>query len=118
MSRHHSHAFEATCSDCGTTKTAESPNELIECYRRHSRHTSHELVWTRADVAFELPAADDLERIVGELETHYEEGVPIGIVAAAMNDRGATIGETLESIREVRLTGALYEPRDDHVAVV
>jgi hypothetical protein len=31
-----------------------------------------------------------------------------------MSDRGLSIGETLDEIHEVRMTGGLYEPQDDH----
>ncbi|WP_129113488.1 hypothetical protein [Halegenticoccus tardaugens] len=117
MSRQRVAPFAAACPECAVESEAESANELVEFYRRHHRHTGHEIAWTRADVGFDLPDGD-LEAVVGECESHYDEGVPIGIVAAAMGARGLTVGETLARIREVRMTGALYEPRDDHIAKV
>ncbi|MFC6718358.1 hypothetical protein ACFQGT_12010 [Natrialbaceae archaeon GCM10025810] len=129
-SKRQSRSFAAACPTCDVERTADSANELIEFYRRHSRHTGHEIEWLRADVDVDLPApdadpasaadgdGDALERVVADLEAHYDDGVPIGLVAAAMARRGYGIGETLDALREVRLTGALYEPRDDHVAVV
>lgn len=115
--------FVATCPTCNVERDAESPNEIVQFYRRHHRHTGHDVVLTRADlevdvedeVAVEDPATD-VATVVDALEAHYETGVPIGIVAAAMRQRGFTVGETLEAIYEVRMTGALYEPRDDHLA--
>ncbi|WP_306060562.1 hypothetical protein [Natronococcus wangiae] len=113
--------FVAACPDCDVERGAESPNEIVEFYRRHYRHTGHDVVLRRADLDVELEDADagaatDVAAVVAALEPRYESGVPIGIVAAATGRRGATVGETLERIHEVRMTGALYEPRDDHLA--
>lgn len=109
--------FVATCRTCDVHEEAESANETVEFYRRHYRQTGHDVVLTRTDLDFQVPGVTDLETVIADLETHYDGGVPIGVVAAAMNERGFSIGETLEEIHEVRMTGALYEPRNDHLAV-
>lgn len=140
--RHQPAPFAATCPDCDVERNSESATELVEFYRRHYRHTGHDIVVTRADldrdlasesgaaVADELDAAatGDVAGVVDSLEAEYgidenddpdsgTDGVPIGLVAAAMSKQGFTVGETLEAIYEDRMTGALYEPRDDHLAV-
>ncbi|QFU82176.1 hypothetical protein [Natronorubrum aibiense] len=119
MSQHHQPAFTIACEACGVDTDTDSANEIVAFYRRHHRQTGHDVVLTRADLEFDLPVADDdLESVVAELEAHYDDGVPIGVVAAVMSERGYAVGETLEEIDDVRMTGALYEPRDDHLAAV
>lgn len=114
--------FVATCPDCDVERDADSANEIVAFYRRHYRHTGHDVVVRRADLDTELEeeavadSATDVAAVVATLEPHYESGVPIGVVAAVLSRRDVTVGETLEAIREVRLTGALYEPYDDHLA--
>ncbi|QLK24557.1 hypothetical protein HYG81_10510 [Natrinema zhouii] len=116
MTHQHQSAFAVACQECGVSVEPDSANEIVDFYRRHRRQTGHDVVLTHADLEFEPPAADDLVTVIAGLENHYENGVPIGIVAAAMSERGLSVGETLEEIYEVRMTGALYEPRDDHLA--
>ncbi|MFC4249524.1 hypothetical protein ACFOZ7_21755 [Natribaculum luteum] len=116
MSQQRQTPFAATCTACGVDRETASANEIVAFYRRHHRHTGHDVEVTRADVDGDVPDTDDLEMVVAELEAEYEEGVPIGVVAAAMARRGRSVGETLEEIHEVRMTGALYEPRHDHLA--
>ncbi|ELY87971.1 hypothetical protein [Natrialba taiwanensis] len=131
---HHTHhsqpaPFVATCPDCEIERSSESATELVAFYRRHHGHTGHDIVVTRADLEFgaALDAADGVAAVVDGLDARYgvdkhdstesgTAGVPIGIVVAAMSERGFTVGETLEEIADVRMTGALYEPRDDHLA--
>ncbi|ELY97962.1 hypothetical protein [Natrialba asiatica] len=132
---HHSRSapFVATCPDCEIERSSDSATELVAFYRRHHRHTGHDIVVTRADLEFSaavtaaLDASDDVAAVVDGLDARYgvdkhdsiesgTDGVPIGIVVAAMSERGFTVGETLEAIAGVRMTGALYEPRDDHLA--
>ncbi|WP_265109419.1 hypothetical protein [Halosolutus halophilus] len=110
--------FAATCPDCEVTSDATEANEIVDFYRRHHRHTGHDVVVARADIAFDVPATDDVLAIVDALDARYEDGVPVGIVVAAASEQGVTVGETLDAIREVRLTGALAEPRDDHLTAV
>ncbi|RKD93753.1 hypothetical protein [Halopiger aswanensis] len=117
-SRQRQAPFAAACRECEVEQGVDSANELVAFYRRHSRQTDHDVVVTRTDFAFDLPTATDVETVVAELEAHYENGVPLGAVVAATSEQGVPVGETLEELHDVRLTGALYEPRDDHVAVV
>ncbi|GAB7019101.1 hypothetical protein [Halostagnicola bangensis] len=96
-----------------------SANEIVEFYRRYHRHTGDDVTVERARFGFELPVEGTLEQVISELDEQYERaGVPIGTIATAMGEQGWTVGETLERIYEVRMTGALYEPRADHLAVV
>lgn len=118
MSQRRHPSFAVACEDCGVETERDSANEIVEFYRRHHRQTGHDVAITRADLAFDPPVAGDLETVVAELETHYEDGVPIGIVAAAMREQGFSAGDTVDEIYDVRMTGALYEPRDDHLAAV
>ncbi|WP_254545808.1 hypothetical protein [Halomarina pelagica] len=123
--------FVVACPDCEVRTATDDPNETVAFYRRHRAVTGHDLAWERA----EFDGADDLRpdadgtdgpgggeavlaAIVDDLEGTYGNGVPVGIVAAAMGARGVPMGETLERIRALRMRGALYEPRDDHLASV
>ncbi|WP_247003493.1 hypothetical protein [Halosolutus gelatinilyticus] len=114
--------FVAICPDCDVECETMEPNEVVAFYRRHYRHTGHDVVVTRADpdadLDDEVADPDDVAAIVDALDARDgdENGVPIGIVVAAMSERGDTVGEALGAIEKVRLTGALYEPRDDHLA--
>lgn len=110
--------FVATCRACGEECAADDPNEIVEFYRRHHGLTGHDVEWERADlpVLEEVPLDADLQSVVEALDEHYENGVPLGIVTAATSRRGTTVGETLEEIREVRLTGRFWEPRDDCIS--
>ncbi|SEW26101.1 hypothetical protein [Natrinema salifodinae] len=117
-SRQRHAAFAATCRECEVERELESANEIVEFYRRHRRQTGHDVTVTQSGLACEVPETTDIETVVAELETHYEGAVPIGAIAAAMSERGFSVGETLDELYDVRMTGALYEPRDDHLAVV
>ncbi|MFC7007195.1 hypothetical protein [Halalkalicoccus salilacus] len=93
-------------------------NETGAFYRRHRLVTGHDVKWVRTDL--DVPEATSETNpggLIGELEDRFEGGVPIGVVAAAMGEWGHTIGETLAAIRELRMAGELYEPRDDHLRV-
>lgn len=57
----------------------------------------------------------DIGTIIDEIEHRFMRGVPIGVVTAVTNE--ASRPATLEAIRERRMTGELYEPRDDHLQV-
>jgi hypothetical protein len=106
------------CPDCELRKAIETPNEAVAFYRRHAAITGHDVDWERTDVD-DLGAVtdDDLRGVIRTLEGRFPEGVPIGVVTAAASRRGATIGETVDAIRELRMGGELYEPRDDHLRV-
>ncbi|QCS40818.1 hypothetical protein [Natrinema versiforme] len=115
---HQRPAFTVACEECGVDADLESANGIVDFYRRHHRLTGHDATITRVDLAFELPTDGDLETVVADLESRYDDGVPIGVVAAAMDEQGVSVGDTLAEIYDVRMTGALYEPRDDHLAAV
>ncbi|WP_336363472.1 hypothetical protein [Halalkalicoccus salilacus] len=110
--------FAVVCADCEVSKELDDANETVAFYRRHHSVTGHDVEWVRADldVSSGLPNGD-IGAVIAELENRVEDGVPIGVVAAAMGERGQTIGETLAAIRELRMAGELYEPRDDHLRV-
>lgn len=59
----------------------------------------------------------DPSELIGEREGRFEDGVPIGVVTAVASERGLTIGETSATIRDRRMAGELYEPRNDHLRV-
>lgn len=110
--------FAVVCADCEVSKELDGANEAVAFYRRHHSVTGHDVEWVRADLdGTEAASEADLEGLIGELGRRFEEGVPIGVIAAAMGERGHTIGETLAAIRERRMAGELYEPRDDHLRV-
>lgn len=118
MSRQDQAPFVVVCPDCDVRKRADEPNEAVAFYRRHHSLTGHDIEWERADldVLDALPdEPGDLRGVIDELASHYPEGVPIGVVAAAMDGHGLSIGETMDAIHELRMRGALYEPRDDHL---
>lgn len=106
------------CPDCELRKGVETPNEAVAFYRRHAAITGHDVDWERADVdGLETVTDDDPRAMIRTLEERFPEGVPIGVVTAAASRQGATIGETVDAIRELRMGGELYEPRDDHLGV-
>jgi len=108
-------SFVVACPDCRDRREMTDPNEAVAFFRRHERLTGHDVAWERADLG-ETPVPDgDLEAVVAQLEAHYDEGVPVGVVAAAMGAQGHSMRETLDGLREIRLSGGLYEPRDDHL---
>lgn len=115
-------ACVVTCADCEVAKETDDPNEAVAFYRRHNSLTGHDVDWERAalDPVEGAPAEGDLEGIVRGLEQHYDDdqGVPFGAVCAAMAKQGYTVGETLSLVHDLRMTGALFEPTDDHLRVV
>lgn len=110
------HASIVTCSDCALSKGIDDPNEAVAFYRRHHSITSHDLEWDRADFPLlESVRSDDLKTVIDQLEAQCPDGVPIGLITAAMSRRNVTIGDTLKAIYDLRMRGELYEPRDDHL---
>lgn len=93
-------------------------NETVAFYRRHRLVTGHDVKWVRTDLDVpEATSETDPGGLIGERQGRFEDGVPIGVVAAAMGERGHTIGETMAAIRELWMADELYEPRDDHLYV-
>lgn len=109
--------LSVVCADCEVQKELEDANEAVAFYRRHRSITGHDVEWVRTDLDVPAASGDDLEKLIGKLEGRFENGVPIGVVTAAMGNRGLTIGETLSAIHELRMAGELYEPCDDHLRV-
>ncbi|MDL5360648.1 hypothetical protein [Halalkalicoccus sp. NIPERK01] len=117
MSQRERRSF-VVCEACDVSKEVDDPNEAVAFYRRHRSITGHDVAWGWADFdGLESSSEDDLASVIAGLEDRFEDGVPLGIVSAAMADAGRTIGETLEAIRSLRMDGELYEPRDDHIRV-
>ncbi|SIS13436.1 hypothetical protein [Natronorubrum thiooxidans] len=113
---HDQAAYVATCPECDVEFQTDIANEIIEFYRRHYRVTGHHVVFDRTQLDLdEEVTGTDLKDVVWQLQNQYENGVPIGIISAVMSERGTSIGETLDEIHKVRMTGGLYEPRDDHL---
>ena len=106
--------FAVTCPTCGTREELDDPNEAVEMHRRHAGVTGHTIEWERTDLDVDVPAGG-VEAVLRALCDRYEEGVPVGIVTAAMSERGVGIDETLDELYELRMAGQLYEPRDDHL---
>lgn len=106
-----------TCPDCAVRKPIDDVNEAVAFYRRHRAITGHDVEWERAELDGGRVAGEDLRSVIATLESRTGGHVPLGLVTVAMGERGMTIGETLEGVRELRMNGELYEPRDDHLRV-
>lgn len=116
MSRQQSSRFTVACSDCEVDVRTDDPNEVVAFFRRHRRVTGHEPTLESVDVPRrEVPEEGDVKDVIRAIEPEFEDGVPVGVVAAVMHGRGVTIAETLDRIYEVRMRGGIYEPRDDHL---
>ncbi|WP_336344596.1 hypothetical protein [Halalkalicoccus ordinarius] len=109
--------LSVVCTDCEVHKEVGDANEAVAFYRRHRSITGHDVEWVRADGVPKVAPEGDLKEVIAGLEGRFENGVPIGVVTAVTSERGRTIGETLSAIRELRMAGELYEPRDDRLQV-
>lgn len=107
--------FAVLCPDCDVEKETTEPNEILTFYRRHHGLTGHDIEWKRSDLDIAVSTDADLKTIISTLEEHFENGVPIGAIAAATTEHGFSFEETLEAIYELRMEGGLYEPQDDHL---
>jgi hypothetical protein len=108
--------YVAVCPECDVTRETDEPNEVVEFYRRHYRVTGHDIDLEDAEPDLHNDIdADGLKETIRQLEEQYENGVPIGAIAAVMKERGQSVGETLDEIHEIRMGGGLYEPQDDHL---
>lgn len=123
MSRQRSALFVVACPNCAVDRRTDDPAEVVAFFRRHRRVTGHEPVFESADVPLrdvpeegeETPGEDEVKAAIRALEPEFEDGVPVGVVAAVMHERGVPIAETLDRIYAVRMRGGLYEPREDHL---
>lgn len=117
MAGSESYAGVVTCPTCDLHVQVTDPNDAIELYRRHNRVTGHDVAWER--VALDVTASSaDVESALAELEDEHSEGVPIGVLAAAVSPHGVAIADVLDGLYDLRMEGAIYEPADDHVRVL
>lgn len=109
--------YVVACPECDVTQQTDAPNEIVNFYRRHYRVTGHnvEIEHAELDLDDEI-TADDLKDAIHQLEEQHSNGVPIGVIAAVMNERGLSVKGTLDEIHEQRMGGGLYEPQDDHLS--
>ena len=114
MSERQTRRLAVACPTCGTREELENPNEAVEMYERHRSITGHAIEWERADLDIDTPTGD-VEAVVRALGDSYEEGIPVGVITAVMNEQEVGIDETLDELRELRMQGRLYEPKDDHL---
>lgn len=117
MNQHERARLVVTCPECAVQESIDDVNEAVAFHRRHRAITGHDVEWERAELDGGRVPGEDLRAVIVELETRVEGNVPLGLVSVAMSERGMTIGETLEAVRELRMNGELYEPRDDHLRV-
>ncbi|MDS0278645.1 hypothetical protein NDI85_12630 [Halomicroarcula sp. S1AR25-4] len=120
MSQQDSVPFIARCTKTGERIEASTANDVVEFYRRRRRLTGGDVAWVFADHPAVTQAPDDggLSPVLAALDEYFERGIPVGIVAAATSKQGWTVGETLDTLSELRMAGALWEPRDDHLRPV
>jgi hypothetical protein len=117
MSESKPYAGAVTCPTCDLHVQVTDPNEAIELYRRHSRVTGHDIAWER--VALDVTASSaDVESALADLEKQYPEGVPVGVLAAAVSHHGVAIADVVDGLYDLRMEGAIYEPADDHFRVL
>ncbi|RBI62406.1 hypothetical protein DMJ13_11095 [halophilic archaeon] len=111
--------YAVSCPECDVQMETDTPNEIVEMYRRHSSVTGHDVEIAQAETSFADDIdGDEIEPVIRQLQEQYRNGVPIGVVAAVMSDRGLSLAATLDEIHERRMDGGLYEPQDDHLGVV
>lgn len=116
MSEQRSDLFVVACPDCAVDRRTDDPAEVVAFFHRHRRVTGHEPVFESADVPLrDAPEGGEVKDVIRALEPEFEDGVPVGVLAAVMHERGVSIAETLDRVYEVRMRGGLYEPRDDHL---
>lgn len=105
-----------------TDEVVEAPtaNEVVEFYRRQQELTGTDIEWVFAEhpAVTQAPESGDIEAVLRGLDDHFENGVPIGIVTAAMGKQGKTVEETLAALYDLRMSGSLWEPQSDHLRPV
>lgn len=105
------------CSTCELYIPVTEPNEAIEIYRRHTRVTGHEVDWERTALSV-TAASTDTESTLRDLGATFSDGVPIGVLTAALSTQGVPISEVLDDVYNLRMEGRVYEPSDDHFRVL
>lgn len=116
MSRQESSVGTVVCPVCDLRLTVATPNEAIELYRRHVRITGHDIEWERTTLNATAESID-VESTLKTLSSDHADGVSLGLLTVALADRDITIAETLNAVYDLRMKGAVYEPRDDHLLV-
>jgi len=111
------HAGVVTCPVCELHISVTKPNEAVEAYRRHNRVTGHEIEWERTALGVTAPSTDT-ETALTALDKGDPEGVPVGVLTAALSHSGVPISEVLEDLYALRMRGAIYEPSEDHFRVL
>ncbi len=109
------HEYIGRCPHCETAVPTDDPNDLVAFFRRHHRVTGHQILIEQSALDLDESVGQDVVDRVRRRQGAFDNGVPIGIVAVEMSAVGVGIGETLSRIHDQRLTGALYEPVDDHL---
>ena len=114
---HTSVAFVARSTDTGERIEATAANEVVEFYRRQTRLTATDVEWLFCEhhAVTAAPDSGGIEHVLDALVEQFTNGVPLGIVAAAMSKQNWTVGETLDALYELRMAGGLWEPREDHL---
>ncbi|WP_336338595.1 hypothetical protein [Haloarcula brevis] len=113
-------SFVARSTETGARVEASTANEVIGFYRRQQELLDTDLEWVFAEhpAVTAAPDSDSIDAVLRELDDYFENGVPLGILAAAMSKQGWTVGDTLAEVYELRMSGSLWEPRADHLRPV
>ena len=109
--------FVARSTATGERIEVTAANEVVEFYRRQTRLTATDVEWLSCEhrAVTAAPDSGGVEHVLDALAEQFNNGVPLGIVAAAMSKQGWTVGETLDALYELRMAGGLWEPREDHL---
>ncbi|GAA5433622.1 hypothetical protein Hjap01_03110 [Haloarcula japonica] len=112
--------FVARATETGARVEASTANEVIASYRRQQELIDTDLEWVFAEhpAVTSVPASDSIDAVIRELDDYFENGVPLGVLAAAMSKQGWTVGDTLSEVYELRMSGSIWEPRADHIRPV
>ncbi|WP_424000342.1 hypothetical protein ACOZ4I_13405 [Haloarcula salina] len=112
--------FVARSTETGDRIEASTANEVVAVYRRQQGLLDTDLEWVFADhqAVSEAPDSDSLETVLQALDESFQNGVPLGILTAAMSKQGWTVGDTVAEVYDLRMEGALWEPRSDHLRPV
>ncbi|GAA0307329.1 hypothetical protein [Halarchaeum salinum] len=106
-----------TCPVCDLHTAVDDSNDAVDLYRRHASVTGHDVEWERVAVG-DTVSTGNVKAALVELGNDYSEGVPLGVLTAALAAQGISIAETLDTLYDLRMGGEIYEPRDDHVLAV
>jgi hypothetical protein len=112
--------FVARSTETGARVEASTANEVIAFYRRQQELLDTDIEWVFADhpAVTESPDSDSIDAVLRALDDYFNNGVPLGVLAAAMSKQGWTVGDTLAEVYDLRMSGSLWEPRADHLRPV